>query len=381
MPTESDNSAVERALLLLETLLEQPAGAEVPELLARVDISRSSLFVLLNTLKTLGYIEQAEKRGRYRAGPRLLAWRGGIALTPNLQTAFHQEASAQNLPETLALALPAPDGALLAAQVEGSAQVRSVYPPAEQFTAASAAAQVLLESPSTETSQVGYALSIGDESAELALPICRDGQIPSAALVLSAPAFRWNAASLERFLPPLREMAARLSYRLGALRYTPWQSPSSESPTRRSALDAAQMKAFLAGPWIARLACLRPDGAPHVVPVWQEWDGKHFYVIAWQGSLWAEYALANPSVSLAVDEPWPPLRRVLARGRALPLQNTDQTGEPPSGWQSHIETRRDKGLLNRLRRRYLGQNSPLPAIEWQAFRIIPDSLTAWQGLA
>ncbi len=368
MPTDSETPSVERALLLLEILLEQPTGVEVPELLARIDISRSSLFVLLNTLKTLGYIEQAEKRGRYRAGPRLLAWRSGTSLAPSLQTAFHQEASALNLPETLALALPAPTGALLAAQVEGSAQVRSVYSSAEQFPAASAAARVLLASPPPETAQTGYALVLGDESVELALPICRDGQIPSAALLLSAPVFRWSAANLERFLPQLREMAARLSYRQGALRYAPWQNPSPESPTRRRALDDAQTTAFLAGPWIARLACLRPDGAPHVVPVWQEWDGKGFYVTAWQGSLWAEYVLANPSVSLAIDEPWPPLRRVLARGQALPLQNSDL----PGGL---------KGLLNRLRRRYLGQNSPLPATEWQAFRILPDSLTAWQGLA
>lgn len=368
MSPDSETPSVERALLLLEILLEQPVGVEVAELLAQIDISRSSLFVLLNTLKSLGYIEQAEKRGRYRAGPRLLAWRSGTSLAPSLQTAFHQEASALNLAETLALVLPSPTGALLAAQVEGSAQVRSVYPSAQQFSAASAAAQVLLASPSPETAKVGYALVLEEESVELALPICRDGKTPSAALLMSAPAFRWKADSLERVLPPLREMAARLSYRLGALRYTPWQNPFPESPTRRRALDDAQTTDFLAGPWIARLACLRPDGTPHVVPVWQEWDGKAFYVTAWQGSLWAQYVLANPSISLSIDEPWPPLRRVLARGQALPLQNSDL----PGGL---------KGLLNRLRRRYLGQNSPLPVTEWQAFRIYPDSLTAWQGLA
>lgn len=363
MKPETETTSVERALLLLEALLEQPAGVELAELLARIGISRSSLFVLLNTLKALGYVEQAEKRGRYRAGPRLLAWRSGNALTPSLPASFHQEASALNLAETLALVLPSPTGALLAAQVEGAAQVRSVYSPAAQFGPESAPAQALRADPLPDVAQRGYALSEAGESIELALPICRDGQTPSAALLLSAPAFRWNNSLLNRCLPSLREMAARLSYRLGAMRYTPWQTAPAESPARR-ALDTKEINAFLTGPWIARLACLRPDGAPHVVPVWQEWDSGHFYVAAWQGSLWADYVLANPSVSLTVDEPWPPLRRVLARGQALPVH----VSEVPR-------------LLQRLRRRYLGQRSPLPEVEWQAFRITPDWMSGSQGLA
>lgn len=368
MPDKTDSSSIERTLLLLETLLEQSQGVEIPDFLARLDISRSSLFVILNTLKTLGYVEQAEKRGRYRAGPRLLAWRGGTTLAPDLLLAFHQELSAAALPETILLALPAETGALLTAQIEGSAQVRSLFPAGFLFPSESAPVRALQVSPTAKTAQNGYVLVFGQESVELALPICRDGQTPSAALVLSAPLFRWNPDRLSEYLPRLREMAARLSYRLGAMRYTPWKPVATEAPIQRRALDAGQTTAFLSAPWIARLACLRPDGTPHVVPVWQEWNGQNFYVTAWQGSLWAEYLLVNPNVSLAIDEPWPPLRRVLARGQAIPLQKSDL----PDGLN---------GLLNRLRRRYLGQNSALPATDWQAFRIIPDSLTAWQGLA
>lgn len=367
MSENKDSSSIERALLLLETLLEQSQGVEIPEFLTRLDVSRSSLFVLLNTLKTLGYVEQAEKRGRYRAGPRLLAWRGGTTLAPNLLLAFHQEASAAALAETILLALPAGTGALLVAQFEGAAQVRSLFPAGFQFPPESAPVQALQHSPAAEIVQNGYALSFGPESVELALPICRDGLAPVAALVLSAPLFRWGQDRLTEHLPRLREMAARLSYRLGAMRYTPWKPVLNDSSIQRRALNTDQTAAFLSAPWIARLACLRPDGTPHVVPVWQEWDGQHFYVTAWQGSLWAEYLLVNPKVSLAIDEPWPPLRRVLARGQAFPLQKSDL----PGGLN---------GLLNRLRRRYLGQNSTLPAAHWQAFRIVPNSLTAWQGL-
>jgi len=117
---------------------------------------------------------------------------------------------------------------------------------------------------------------------------------------------------------------------------------------------ARQLFLALVALLFAGLATASPDGQPHVVPVWQEWDGKHFYVIAWQGSLWAEYVLANPSISLTIDEPWPPLRRVLAHGRALPLPNPDLPGGP-TGAEPLVESserRRNKGLPNRLRRRY-----------------------------
>ncbi len=361
------SSSIERTLALLEVLLDRPQGVELAELLMRVDISRSALFVLLNTLKQLGYVAQAERRGRYRAGPRLLAWRGGWLPAADLQAAFYQEAQAANLPETLALAWPTQGVAVLVAQVEPQVQVRSAFPPAFRFSSTSAVAQVLCTIPSSRGRSQGYVFTRDAESVEVALPICADGHTPTAALLLSAPAFRWSARRLREYVPLLREIAARLSYRMGAMRYAPWQEVANDTSLIRRALDPEAMRAFLAAPWVARLACLRPDGAPHVVPVWQEWDGTHFFVAAWQGSLWAEYVLDNPNVSLSVDEPWPPLRCVIARGRAFPLQQD----EFPGGLSA---------MLHRLRRRYLGAAGRLPATHWRAFRIVPNALIAWQGL-
>lgn len=363
-----ESSSLQRALRLLEILREQPQGLAVNDLLARVDISRSALFALLGLLKRLGYVEQAGRRGLYLPGPRLAVWRAGASPDTHLQAAFHQEAGAWEMGETLLLVLPAQGEAVLAAQVESEAQVRSVFPAGFRFPPDSAPARALAAAPPPHVRRHGYALVRGADSVELALPICADGQTPCAALALSAPAFRWRKAALAAWLPRLREMAGRLSYRLGATRYTPWQGAPARAVARRHLLAPAPMRDFLSGPWIARLACVRPDGAPHVVPVWQEWDGRHFYVAAWHGSLWAEYVLANPHVSLTIDEPWPPLRRVFARGRAAPLQQADL----PGGFTA---------LLNRLRRRYLGAAETIPLEAWRAFRIAPDALSAWQGLA
>jgi len=40
-----------------------------------------------------------------------------------------------------------------------------------------------------------------------------------------------------------------------------------------AAMTTAQIDLFLSAPRIARVATVRPDGRPHVVPIWYEWDG------------------------------------------------------------------------------------------------------------
>ncbi|MFZ5922982.1 MAG: helix-turn-helix domain-containing protein [Chloroflexota bacterium] len=372
MQSETDSPSVERALSLLETLLEQAQGADIPDLLSRVDISRSSLFVLLNTLKRLGYVEQAEKRGRYRAGPRLLAWQGGSSPLPaaDLLSAFFHEAESCDLEETLALFVPVSEGEVLVLgqEVEGSREVRSVFSVGQRLPASSAAGRVFQSPVSAEIQAQGYCLSPRGDALDVAFPICRDGVLPNAALLLSLPAFRWNETIAQKALPLLREMSARLSYRLGAPSYSPWRTEAAEIGETLP-LDEAQMAALLKAPWSARLACVRPDGAPHVVPVWHEWDGESFHVLAWKGSRWGDYLSANPQVSLTVDEPFLPLRRISAKGIARP---EFEAADPQLG-----------KLLARLSRRYLGQNlaaSLAPQVE-RSFVITPSAMRGWQGIA
>ena len=37
-------------------------------------------------------------------------------------------------------------------------------------------------------------------------------------------------------------------------------------------MSKKEIDEFLSEPWIARLACIKPDGSPFVVPVWYHWD-------------------------------------------------------------------------------------------------------------
>jgi DNA-binding IclR family transcriptional regulator len=301
----------EKTLRFIELLLDEPEGLTPQELLAELDMPRSSFYLLLRSLKNLGYVEQYESRGRYRAGVRLDAWRGGQSQgSRELLAAFYQEAGRRKWPETVGLISAAGDLLQVLAQVEGECTVRSVLQVGQLTRDFQAARQILQANPDVDVRNQGYCLQNSNERIDLALPVCRDGSHPDAALIISAPAFRYTSDGfLDAYLNEMREMAARLSYQLGAKAYTPYRKDDDTWRNPQIPLPVEQISAFLNGPWSARLACLRPDGTPHVIPVWQEWDGKAFSIIAWQGSQWADYVQHNPNVSLTVDEPWQPLRR------------------------------------------------------------------------
>jgi DNA-binding IclR family transcriptional regulator len=363
--------AAARTVQLLELLLTHPEGVTPQECLDQLDFSRSSLFALLQTLKALGYIDQRKSRGRYRPGPRLLAWRGPTTGDPqDLLAAFHQEAASSPFKETLALAVSTPPYIHILAQRESTLRVRSSYDPGQPLVAEDCAAGFILDSsPNDSTRSAGYYFHKIHETWELSVPICEDGHHPIAALILSTPAYRYTEESFLSHLPPLREMAARLSYRLGAAVYAPYKGPALPKIEPASPLTSDEIVAFLQGPWVARLACVQPNGMPHVVPVWQEFEKNAFYIASWGGSRWAEYLLENPKVSLTVDEPWPPLRRVSAQGVAQLIEEDDVPGG--------ILT-----ILDRLNQRFLGQplhpdSTPEP---WYAFRIHPEQLRGWRGL-
>ena len=363
--------AAGRTLGLLELLMVNPRGLTPQECVVQLGISRSTLFELLQTLKVLGYVEQSHVRGRYRPGPRLLAWRGAGTEDPQeLLTAFHQEAASSPLDETLALAISNPPNILILAQVESVHRVRTAFEPNQQMNPEeTAAGAVLTPSPAEAVRSMGTHLKVGPDSMELAIPICEDGHTPSAALLLSAPRFRHSIEEMLAFVDPLRQMAARLSYRMGASIYAPYQGPALAKIEPTTPLSDGDIKAFLRGPWVASLACIRPDATPHVVPVWHEFDGSEFLVAAWAGSKWADYLLENPRVSLTVDDPWPPHRRVIAHGYAQFLSEDDL----PQGVHP---------LLDRLTRRFLGQplSADLAQRPWRAFRISVDQLQGWRGL-
>ncbi len=363
-------STIQRTLSILELFLEKKESMTAQEIVSKTGISRSTVFNMLKVLKDLQYLEQNQSRGLYSIGRRFSAWSG--VSTPTYQSlilAFQQEIRSHPFQETIALAAISPQGVVLIDQVESHQSIRAVYTLATPVEKTSAAYKLLMSNIGPEVQQVGYVLIQNEDSLELALPICADGFTPMAAILLKAPAFRMEKAVLLRdTLDSLRAAVARLSYRLGAVTYAPYRTQPSLSLQPKETLSGSQINQFLQGPWTARLACIRPDGNPHVIPVWQEWNGKCFHILAWKGSQWADFVRKNPQISLTIDEPWSPLRRVVCSGKALPV--TD----------SNPQDRED--LISRLAQRYLGKETPIlfqHQIE-SIFTIKAENLRGWMGL-
>ena len=366
MEQENFLPAVERTLQLIELIVQNPQGITPQEMLTTLDVPRSTLFQMLKTLKQLGYIEQAEKRGRYRSGPRLQLWANTAgSIGQDLTAAFYNEANRNPFPETIILINQLAGLPTISAQVECNHILRSAFSIGQWEGPHKLMHNIFSPQPSDDLFINGVSVFDSEETWTCVAPVCQDGITPKAALLISAPKSRWTRdAFQERFNEELRSMALRLSYQMGAPHYSPYHKVDSAQMQATTTLSEVEMSDFLQGPWSARLACVRPDGKPHVVPVWQEWDGKHFTVLAWKGSFWANYLLENPNVSLTIDEPWAPFHRIVVRGTAK------QT--------AHLKSER----IERMSKRYMGSVVPqlMNRIEF-SFEIQPESVKGWKGIA
>ena len=231
MKKEPLSSTIERILSLLEIFIQHPEGLNPQEILEKSTISRSTLFTFLKELKDIGYLDQAETRGRYIAGPRLLSLTGSN--TPSYQSlinVFQEENQNKTLPETLALAVPSSQGILLLDQKEADQIIRAVYSIGEPLQIESAASSILTAPFTDPIIQSGYSFQENQDFFEIAVPICADGIKPIAGLLLNVPKYRWTKERLiDEWLDELRAIAARISYRLGALQYTPYHQEQISS--------------------------------------------------------------------------------------------------------------------------------------------------------
>lgn len=365
----------DRTLDLLEALGAAPDGLTTADLLEVVEGSRSGLYDLLATLRERRYVVTED--GRHRLGPGVWALvRDRPAEVDTLLDSFPDETA--GFPETIALVWPEDGHAVVLAEHQPDRPVRAVYPAGSRRGEGSPDVMLLRAGESStgeETLRIhraGSARQASPELTELAVPICRDGVHPTAALVAGIPAGRPDPSPETELLDRLRTMAARLSHRLGAITYQPygWATTDAVGPTRD--LKPAEIDEFLTGIWGAQLACVRTDGTPHVVPLWYEWDGAGMWLAASPGSSWRAAVAENPRVSVTLDEPWPPLRRAFLSGVAREV--------PPEGVPGGLE-----GLRRRLAVRYLGKGADrepeLAETEgWAAIRIEPERIHGRQGL-
>ncbi len=71
---------------------------------------------------------------------------------------------------------------------------------------------------------------------------------------------------------------------------------------------------LMARPRTAKLATVRPDGRPHVVPIWFDLDGEQLLFTTGENTVKARNLRHSPWVSLCVDDETPPFAYVKVDG-------------------------------------------------------------------
>ena len=81
-------------------------------------------------------------------------------------------------------------------------------------------------------------------------------------------------------------------------------------------LSQAKIDLRLAEPHVAHLVSIRPDGRPHVAPVWYERDGDRVWVMTGSVTVKARNIANNPAVSLSIAAPARPYWYTVLEGKA-----------------------------------------------------------------
>lgn len=135
-------------------------------------------------------------------------------------------------------------------------------------------------------------------------------------------------------------------------------------------LDAAARDALLRQPIVGRLATIDDDGYPMIVPVWFDWEGTAFLIVARARSRYLAHLRRDPRVALSIVAPDDPDVRVHVRGRAAIIAG-------PGPLEGEL-----LALARRLAERYEGP-AGLDYIEasraWERclVRIDPERITSW----
>jgi PPOX class probable F420-dependent enzyme len=135
-------------------------------------------------------------------------------------------------------------------------------------------------------------------------------------------------------------------------------------------MSKAEYIAFLSSPArCAKLATVREDGRPHVVPVWFTLDGEHVIFTAGPTSVKVKNILRDGRVAICVDEDTPPFHYVLLEGRAAVLD-------------SSVEAAHDWGAI--IGGRYMGMERAeefgLRAEGEWVMRMIPEKVIAYKNV-
>jgi DNA-binding IclR family transcriptional regulator len=240
MPVRSKESyaihSVDNALNVLEALSEGGEEIRVSHLSERLGMNKTSVFRLLATFESRGYVEREPETGRYRLG--LSAYEVGQKLLSRMEVLRHarpaMERLARECGEAVYLAVRRDSEVLFLDMVDSLQKVKVApltgrrYPidavAAGQIILAYSAIPTASETRAAELAAMrGVSLAhdhdaLGEGTASLAAAVFRSGKDVAGSLAMVGPAFRLATEQFQReFAPRLREAAEMVSSRLGYL--------------------------------------------------------------------------------------------------------------------------------------------------------------------
>ncbi|MEM0499974.1 MAG: pyridoxamine 5'-phosphate oxidase family protein, partial [Candidatus Korarchaeota archaeon] len=92
-------------------------------------------------------------------------------------------------------------------------------------------------------------------------------------------------------------------------KYPPWMG-------KMRGLTRKELAQFLARGYVARIATIKKDGSPYIVPAWFQYEEPYFYFVARAKSIWVEHIKNDPRVAVQISRDDPPYTRVLVEGFA-----------------------------------------------------------------
>ncbi len=117
------------------------------------------------------------------------------------------------------------------------------------------------------------------------------------------------------------------------------------------------------------LSTARPDGRPHIIPVWFSWDGQAFLVFSKPHARKIENLRTNPEVMLALGDPDDDFDVQLVEGRAEVLESRTVDVMPRGHVRKYARRMREIGLSVE---EYVATYS-------QPVRIVPTRFLPWRG--
>jgi PPOX class probable F420-dependent enzyme len=104
---------------------------------------------------------------------------------------------------------------------------------------------------------------------------------------------------------------------------------NKSTATPENALDRGEIDEYLGRRIMARMATIRPDGYPHLTPIWFVWEDGVFKHTLGAGRVHLANLAQNPCMSLVIDEDYRLEQGLAAGARSVTVRGDAELSQDP----------------------------------------------------